>query len=721
MKAKFLLIAVLVLALSVFSVSALDTRVNISTKEVVYNNITFAKDFYLEENNPHCEIHGTINITNPSSETVFDTYISFVNVDRLISDMIRVDGRNGSMFSGGAEQNLLVEDDISNATNDYTLPLDIDNDGNDDYAFVNSTHFLFNLSSENSLIGINLSADISTTPQTVNVNQAVISGERDYGNITIQGDAVEPNTLNASNVTINVSEYYRSPVVIHIPELRPGNHSTYIYNVTCQDTEPPVDIVTNYSSNSSAYPNINRKVLAGYNWTVTQGARNNLYLEKNVSNVNLTISAQPVEWNNSIFNFSLQKLLATGDWHNVQGNETSEKTWWWSPNNGTLSPDDYVNISYLVRAPSSVPFTATYLALVENITYDAPFLMSNLTVKDINASAKLNHSLEKRISKPADNEENHNVTWEARPSVSVPINASYELNSVTMWVTRNMDPNNHSRLNTTYDGSPLKELNYSTQRQWNTENDPQEHWYFNYTDGSNASNPPPIVWIEPEWLLSNKYGQLLNYSRTVSGEDSYMKYIYVIHGYWLQVNKNITSLGEDQYKVDVYVENIGNGWSPEGEYVTVYDFVPNEFDAYNFSKTSKFRNLTVGTEGSEYYGTSYRWNVPWKGTLNSSLGPKNGPDATSPGNYSWNATYVVNGSGDYRVSELYIVGLDPLKVDGASASPVISVISGLQSHSRETIYVGIVVFLIALNVSNVIMTSRINRKIDSATGHRKNK
>ncbi len=54
--------------------------------------------------------------------------------------------------------------------------------------------------------------------------------------------------------------------------------------------------------------------------------------------------------------------------------------------------------------------------------------------------------------------------------------------------------------------------------------------------------------------------------------------------------------------------------------------------------------------------------------MNSSLGPKSGPDKTSPANYSWSVQYIVNGTGNYKASELYVIGLDPLKVDGANTS-----------------------------------------------------
>ena len=90
----------------------------------------------------------------------------------------------------------------------------------------------------------------------------------------------------------------------------------------------------------------------------------------------------------------------------------------------------------------------------------------------------------------------------------------------------------------------------------------------------------------------------------------------------------------------------------------------------------------------------------------------NGPNATVIANYSWNVSYKVNGSGPYRATDLYIIGLDPLKVDGASVSPVISIISGFKSHSTEIIYLTIVLFLIAINLANLIITSKINKKLD---------
>jgi len=505
-------------------------------------------------------------------------------------------------------------------------------------------------------------------------------------------------------------------IVIYIPELRQNNYSTFTYNISCMGQNPPVNIITNYSNADHGY---NRKVLADHNWTLNQTVKNDNSLNKTITNINISITAVNVTWNDSQFPFELQVLDPVGDWRNVTGNGTSNTTWYWTPNGGSLEWQKNVSIRYSARAPRSVPFTATYQAIREVVTFEVDSLLSNLSIVDINASGRIDYDFEKRIDQPADNENSYNVTWQILPYVSVPVNITYDITQISLWVTENLDPANDTastiwgKLETNYTGSPLKQINITTD--WGNSS---YHWYFNYTDGTNQANPPPIVWMQPEWLISHKWGQIMNYTKSVNGNDVYLKYIYVVHGYWLEVQKNVTNIGEDQYQIDIYVENIGNGWTPNATYVTVYDFIPSEFAWGNMVPTpyacptgSNCQNLTVGSPGDEFEGMSFRWNIDWKGTMNSSLGPKTGPDATGWTNYSWNVSYIVNGSGPYRVTELYIVGLDPLKVDGAFASPIITIISGIQSYTNEIIYVGVITFLIIVNITNLIMTNRIHRKI----------
>jgi hypothetical protein len=502
-------------------------------------------------------------------------------------------------------------------------------------------------------------------------------------------------------------------IIVFIPELKQGNYTTFRYNISCMGQNPPVNLISDYTNPDHGN---NRKVLAGYNWTVNQSVRNDNPGGLNISNINITNTAANVTWNDTMFNFSLQNLLGTGDYLNVGGNGTSTAQWWWAPNGGELAANQTQNITYIVRAPYSVPFTATYLAIEERVTYRVAYLLSNLTLREVNASADIDMDFDKRISQPADNANNHNVTWEITPTIRSPVNMTFDLRFVTLWVTRNQNPLNKTNgtswglLEKNWSGSPLQQLNLT-----NSFGNTTYRWFFNYTDGTNDTYPPPIVWMRPDWLIANQNGQIVNYTQTVSGRDMYLKYIYVIHGYWLEVQKNITNIAENSYRVDVTVENIGNGWTPEFTYVTVYDYVPQEFAWWNMSNggcpSTECNNDSIGSVGQDFYGTSFRWNIPWKGTMNASLGPKAGPSATTWQNYSWNVTYNVNGSGPYRVTELYVVGLDPLKVDGAYTSPIITIISGIQSRTNEILYLSVIAFLIVINITNLVITNRIHRKL----------
>jgi hypothetical protein len=565
---------------------------------------------------------------------------------------------------------------------------------------------------------------------TENVTYCLINGTlnvRNVGNETISDIFLRFNNtwkMSTNFTWVSTSKFGNQTkgqpgtfMIIHIPSLRPGNVSTFIYQVDCMHTPLPLNITTTYTNYDHNY---NRKVLAGYNWTVNQSIRNENYLGRTMSNINITMTAQQVVWNNTFWNFSLHHLHGVGDYANVVGNGTSTVTWYWTPSAGDLVFNESENISFIMGAPLAVPFTATYRALIERVEYQVDYLLSDIEIEDINGTSDINVSFEKRISQPADNTLSHNVTWEIRPKINTRQNITYDVRQVTLWVTENLDPLNNTanthwgRLEINYTGDPLQEINISSP--WDS---PAFFWYFNYTDGANSSYPPPVVWIEPEWMIAHRYGQILNYTSTVTDDEYYMKYIYVVQGYWLEVAKNVTNIGEDMYQVSIHVENIGNGWTPEFERVTVYDFVPYTFGVWDMQPLafrcptgSYCQNLSVGSEGAQFYGMSYRWDIPWKGTMNSSLGPKVGPYATGGANYSWNVSYKVNGTGPYRVTDLYIVGLDPLKVDGAGVSPVISVITGLQSHTREIIYVGIVAFLIIINVSNLIITNKIHKRLE---------
>jgi len=512
------------------------------------------------------------------------------------------------------------------------------------------------------------------------------------GNVTYLGGR------NGTHYNGTAGEY----ITLHIPQLRPDDSTLFNYTMNSTSISEPLNMETEYNLGANNY--YWRKVLAGENLTIRQNITNELDIVMSITNINITMLTQGIWWNNSVLhNFTFEKLITSGDWANVTNG--TNRTWNWVPSGGTLGPLDAVNITYVIQAPNMVPSSQTYLMLIEQLQYEVPYVASNLTLFSVHASSKSNFSFEKRIARPSNNNNDHNVTWEIVPHINTPYDVAYNLTKVSFWVTSDLNPNNL----TTDSVNPSRTLNYtylpyaevnSTQA-W----DPANYWYFNYTDGS-GGYPPPIVWMRPEYhLINDGRGQITNQSYTYNGTDMYMKYVYVVAGYWLQVEKNVTSVADDQYRIYIDVKNIGNGATPQNLTVTVYDVIPNGF--YNSSAMIPVPSANQPIVGA-FNGTAYQWDIPPKGELNSSLyarGDLNNYD-------KWNATYLVNGTGDYRVTDLYIIGLDPRLVDGAFGSPLIAVMSGFQTYSKEIMYFSIVLFLIILNTTNLLISTRINRKID---------
>jgi hypothetical protein len=316
--------------------------------------------------------------------------------------------------------------------------------------------------------------------------------------------------------------------------------------------------------------------------------------------------------------------------------------------------------------------------------------------------------LDKKIVKPKDNANDSNVTWEVSVDINVPIDITYNLTRVTIWVTESLllnETSNYDGQNLIINYYPDKELNDSINWYLGASGD-NASWRFNFSD---ASTNPPIVWLRPYFTIMDAYNQIVESSMTVNGNDIYMKYIYVVNGYWLQIDKNITSIDDDTYYVQSIVRNIGTAWTPNNTVVTVYDFIPAEFTVWSMSPTNDSGSPVTG---GGFNGSAYRWTIPLKAPYGASLGPMYGPLATTYANYSWNVTYYVNGTGEYKVSELYIVGLDPRKVDGAGTHEGITVASGIMSDTTEIFYIAVVFFLVVINIVNFIMTRRINDKLN---------
>jgi hypothetical protein len=683
---KIIFTLMFVLLFSSMVTAAGGTHINISITEKAYQNVTFAEFFWLNETVEGQIVYGYVNVTNPGQEDVSDLNVYLDNMTFLATNFTWMGGRNGSQTVYTTSVNT---SQVYSNVNMTPMPLDqdLDNDNRSDFMWINRTHIIFDLSSEYNVNAYKLVTDpfrltagrpVVYTYDIVHSNSDVIGRV----NINIPGGLSQSYVIDTVTVYKATNDY----VVLHLPELRSGESALFNYTALSV-IDPPINVETDYTHEQY------RKVLAGECFNVTQWATNEFFYEYNLTNVNITIESLGVTWNETVFNFTLGNLSISpthsGDAKNVT--IVDNRTWYWIVGGGNMTHLVTYNISYQVCAPASVPASGSYPFIKETLQYATEGTVSGVEVKEVRAVAKLGFNFTKRIARPANTLNNTNVTWETIPKVGTSINVTFNVTKVSLWVSENLNPNNRTIHKSTY--FPNQVVNLSSSQSWVA----GTPWYFNYTDGSSFDSPPPIIWMYPFFHIADTENQILKNYLTTNGEDLYWKYIYVVNGYWLEIEKNVTNVNQDSYKIDVRVWNRGNGYTPQNLTVTVYDFVPSEFSAYNFSPTyTQFQGVS-----GPFNGTAYEWDIPPNRTpQNSSFAP------AGLANSTWNLSYFANGSGDYRVSELFIVGLDPRLVDGGSSHEVIAVVSSMVTHTTEMVYVAIVLFLVGLNVMNFVVTRK---------------
>ena len=179
--------------------------------------------------------------------------------------------------------------------------------------------------------------------------------------------------------------------------------------------------------------------------------------------------------------------------------------------------------------------------------------------------------------------------------------------------------------------------------------------------------------MDVNFTIRNDGTQLINRSITQNQNDIYIKELYLIIGYWLEIEKNITSIGNDTYHIRIDVHNKGNQVTPADTIVTIYDFVPGNFHlntSFNYSN-SPWYNTTMANNSinGTYNGTLYQWGLLPANSLNTSFAQ--GPSVNE--NTTWSVDFDVQGQGDYQVMDVFITGLDPQQVDGAGSSRAVIV------------------------------------------------
>ena len=265
---------------------------------------------------------------------------------------------------------------------------------------------------------------------------------------------------------------------------------------------------------------------------------------------------------------------------------------------------------------------------------------------------------------------------------------------------------------------------------WRQTSDPWQNYsiLFNYSY-------VPIVWIDASFIVLDTPTQYfkLNETRSLDGEYLFVEEIYVLlGGYLIKVTKELTPIelagSSNRYLVNITLENIGTEQTPD--LVTMFDMVPRDFNPLQFNTENPYanRSMTVSESGVlRVSDTAGAWQPLYSSdyvlgaqdTLEIASGTYQGYwgynidfmaiNATSPGTGRYDPNYAdkeigiaykIQGNHSLvRIENAYIVGVDPIRLEGASPSQ--SVASRLRMTSSTLEYV---VVLASLLVSIALLS-----------------
>ncbi len=212
----------------------------------------------------------------------------------------------------------------------------------------------------------------------------------------------------------------------------------------------------------------------------------------------------------------------------------------------------------------------------------------------------------------------------------------------------------------------------------------------------------PVIWANMSFeLVQGATGyQILEetvneYNDTYGSSYIVVEKIIVIGSYLIKATKYVKPAGGNLYDIYLVVENIGGERSPV---VWVYDLVPQNFSVVNKMNVTQASMLRTNNSGN----ANFWWTV---NQTNPGLGYKEGyawelnpiePNADGDGNYSDTAEisanqsvviyYQVQGSGDYRLTEAFIVGVDPILSMNMQSSPRITIVTGSAARNYESLF-----------------------------------
>jgi hypothetical protein len=452
-------------------------------------------------------------------------------------------------------------------------------------------------------------------------------------------------------------------VYITIPDLASGQSVSYTYSINESSFAPPLNFTSNYS---------NSRILAGNPITVQDNVQNRF--STCVYNITVVQDSGQIVEGSDVYNFTFSGLAGT-DSANASIDGDSQGLNWNVSGLSCLNAGEQTEIYYDVATPSGTPVANTYTIANSTINYRTNTTASTLGLVSILSTIDQELNFDKYITDLIDDT---NASWEVEGVVLSQSNITVNLTSVTFWVSqRNGTGTGFTNPglidNDTVSGSELllsltpNQLLNSTLTPWT--NDGSE-WGFNYTYAQS-----PIVWMDLTNEIVNDGIQLTNSSVSYGSNSVYIKQLYVATGYWLEITKNITRFGDNNYSIDITVMNLGSSRTPANQAVIVYNFLPNTFNLTSpFAYSSSTWYITDETNDTlndvEYNGTMFQFAITETNVFNSSLDIWGG---ASNANNTWTLSYNVTGDGNFAFEDLFLTGVDPLNVGEFGGTKALSV------------------------------------------------
>ncbi|MCH8519127.1 MAG: hypothetical protein LAT82_00035 [Nanoarchaeota archaeon] len=495
------------------------------------------------------------------------------------------------------------------------------------------------------------------------------------------------NASNISDITLlsgragNVINTSSDEFTIRVYELEAGQSSVWTYQINQTNVLSPLRLNTTYSE---------FKVLAGGNISVSDVIENRYSPpaynpDSCIYDIELDQTTFGIPSMGSQFEFDTTSVTGTDS-----GNTTTGATSlvWNVRGGGCLNESESTDISYVILTPEQINETQTYNMSETVISYLMNNSVSHVRFSELVAMTSYGVALE--INKQIVGITNPNtsddlVIWNGTGRLISSSNITLQLNEFTRWVATQTvgDPNTvdtdavntgtQLTVNDTF--APGTVLINSTST-WQSPT-----WLFNYTD-----LPTPILYGKADFQIHDDGTQIVNRTITRNGNDIFIKELYLVLGYWLEVEKNVTSLGNDSYNVHIEVYNKGNQVTPVNATISLFDFVPGNFNiTSNMSDTTNSTIYPITTSwytvvqtnqsiSGDYNGTLLRWAI--SGDTNSTTGvvdPSFAVGPTKNENNTFIANFTVVGEGEYSLLDVFIVGVDPQQVDGATAATTLFV------------------------------------------------